>query len=86
MWNGHYSQKNYYTRSSDGAEMSTLGVSLRVTKQAAGQVDTTPKDIVKMWQTVATQRVAPPLVGKHGVPSGNSGDMGDIITTQTIYR
>jgi hypothetical protein len=27
-----------------------------------------------------------PLVGKHFIPFGKSGDMGDIITTQIIHR
>jgi hypothetical protein len=65
--------------------MSTWGVSLQVTKQAAGQVDTTREDIAKMWQKVSTHRGAP-LVGKHFIPFGKSGDMGDNITTQIIHR
>jgi hypothetical protein len=75
----------YYTRSSDGVKMSTSGVSLQVTKQAAGQVDTTREDIAKMWQKVSTHRGGP-LVGKHAIPFGKSGDMGDNITTQIIHR
>jgi hypothetical protein len=35
----------YYTRASDGVKLSTLGFSLQVTKQAAGQVDSTREDI-----------------------------------------
>jgi hypothetical protein len=38
-----------------------------------------------MWQKVSTHRGAP-LVGKHVVPFGKSGDMGDISTTQIIHR
>jgi hypothetical protein len=75
----------YYTRTSDGVKMSTLGVSLQVTNQAAGQVDSTREDIAKMWQKVSPHRVAP-LVGKHFVPFGKPGDMGDTITTQIIHR
>jgi hypothetical protein len=75
----------YYTRSSDGVKMSTLGFSLQVTKQAAVQVDTTREDIAKMWQKVSTHRGGP-LVGKHFVPFGKSGDMGDNITTRIIHR
>jgi hypothetical protein len=75
----------YYTRESDGVKLSTSGVSLQVTKQAAGQVDSTREDITKMWQTVSPLRGGP-LVGKHFVPFGKSGDMGDSITTQIIHR
>jgi hypothetical protein len=54
-----------------------------VTKQAAGQVDSTREDIAKMWQKVSPLKGGP-LVGKHFVPFGKSGDMGDSITTQII--
>jgi hypothetical protein len=66
-------------------KLSTSGVSLQVTKQAAGQVDSTREDIAKMWQKVSPHRGGP-LVGKHFVPFGKSGDMGDSITTQIIHR
>jgi hypothetical protein len=75
----------YYTRASDGVKLSTSGVSLQVTKQAAGQVDSTREDIAKMWQKVSPHRGGP-LVGKHFDPFGKSGDMGDTITTQIIHR
>jgi hypothetical protein len=75
----------YYTRASDGVKLSTLGVSLQVTKQAAGQVDSTREDIAKMWQNFSPLRGGP-LVGKHFVPFGNSGDMGDSITTKIVHR
>jgi hypothetical protein len=80
-----FSKTIYYTRSSDGEKMSTSGVSLQVTKQAAGQVDTTREDIAKMWQKVSSHRGGP-LVGKYFFPFGKSGDMGDIITTHIIHR
>jgi hypothetical protein len=69
----------YYTRVSDGVKLSTLGVSLQVTKKAAGQVDSTREDIAKMWQKVSLHKGGP-LVGKHVVPFGKSGD------TQIIHR
>jgi hypothetical protein len=75
----------YYTRASDGVKLSTSSVSLQVTKQAAGQVDSTREDIAKMWQKVSPHRGGP-LVGKHFVPFGKSGDMGDSITTQIIHH
>jgi hypothetical protein len=50
----------YYTRVSDGVRLSTSGVSLQVTKQAAGQVDSTREDIAKMWQKVSLLKGAPP--------------------------
>jgi hypothetical protein len=75
----------YYTRVSDGVKLSCLGVSLQVTKQAAGQVDSTREDIAKMWQKVSLHKGGP-LVGTHFVPFGKSGDMGDSITTQIIHR
>jgi hypothetical protein len=50
----------YYIRASGGVKMSTLGVSLQVTKQSAGQVDYTREDIAKMWQSVSPHRGAPP--------------------------
>jgi hypothetical protein len=75
----------YYTRVSDGVKLSTLGVSLQVSKQAAGQVDSTREDIAKMWQKVSLNKGGP-LVGKRFVPFGKSGDMGDSITTQIIHR
>jgi hypothetical protein len=75
----------YYTRAYDGVKLSTLGVSLQVTKQAAGQVDSTREDIAKMWQKVSLLKGGP-LVGKHFVPFGKSGDMGDSITTQSIHH
>jgi hypothetical protein len=65
--------------------MSTSGVSHQVTKQAAGQVHTTREDIAKIWKNVSTHRGGP-LVGKHFVPFGKSGDMRDNITTQTIHQ
>jgi hypothetical protein len=74
-----------YTRSSDGVKLSTSGFSLQVIKQAAGQVDSTREDIAKMWQKVSPLRGGL-LVGKHFVPFGKSGDMGDSITTQIIHR
>jgi hypothetical protein len=75
----------YYTRASDGVKLSTSGVSLQVTTQAAGQVDSTRDDIAKMWQNFSPLRGGP-LVGKHSVPFRKSGDMGDSITTQIIHR
>jgi hypothetical protein len=75
----------YYTRVSDGVKLSTSGVSLQVTKQVAGQVDATQEDIAKMWQKVSLHKGGP-LVGKHVVPFGKSGDMGDSITTQIIHH
>jgi hypothetical protein len=75
----------YYTRASDGVKLSTSGVSLQITKQAAGQVDSTREGVAKMWQKVSPLRGGP-LVGKHFVPFGKSGDMGDSITTQIIHR
>jgi hypothetical protein len=75
----------YYTRTSDGVKMSTLGVSLQIAKQSAGEVDTTREDISKMWQNVSTHRGGP-MVGKHFVPFGKLGDMGDNITAQIIHR
>jgi hypothetical protein len=50
----------YYTRASDGVKLSTSGVSLQVTKQAAGQADSMREDIAKMWQKVSPHRGAPP--------------------------
>jgi hypothetical protein len=38
-----------------------------------------------MWQKVSLLKGSP-LVGKHFVPFGKSGDMGDSITTQIIHR
>jgi hypothetical protein len=75
----------YYTRESEGVKLSTSGVSLQVTKQAAGQVDSTREDITKMWQKVSPHRGAP-LVGKHFVPFGKSEDMEDSMTTQIIHH
>jgi hypothetical protein len=75
----------YYTRASDGVKLSTLGVSLQVNKQAAGQVHSTREDIAKMWQKVSPLRGGP-LVGKNVVPFGKSGDMGDSITKKFIHR
>jgi hypothetical protein len=72
-------------RASDGVKLSTSGVSLQVTKQAAGQLDSTPEDISKMWQKVSLHKGSP-LVGKHVVPFGISGDMGDSITTKIIHH
>jgi hypothetical protein len=63
----------YYTRTSDAVKLSTSGVSLQVTKQASGQVDSTREDIAKMWQKVSPLRGGP-LVGKHSVnTSGKAG-------------
>jgi hypothetical protein len=80
-----FPKKIYYTRASDGVKLSTSGVSLQATKQAAGQVDSTREDIDKMWQKVSPLRGGP-LVGKHFVPFGKSGDMGDSITPQIIHH
>jgi hypothetical protein len=74
-----------YTRASDGVKLSTSGVSLQVTKQAAGQVDSTGEDIAKMWQNVSPLKGGP-LVGKHFVPFGKSGDTGDSFTIQIIHH
>jgi hypothetical protein len=38
-----------------------------------------------MWQKVSLHKGAP-LLGKHFVPFGKSGDMGDSITTQIIHH
>jgi hypothetical protein len=75
----------YYTRVSDGVKLSSSSVSLQVTKQAAGQVDSTREDISKMWQKLSLLKGGP-LVGKNFVPFGKSGDMGDSITTQIIHH
>jgi hypothetical protein len=75
----------YYTRVPDGVKLSISGVFLKVTKQASGQVDSTQEDIAKMWQKVSLLKGAP-LIGKHFVPFGKSGDMGDSITTKIIHR
>jgi hypothetical protein len=74
----------YYTRASECVKLSTSGVSLQVTKQSAGRVVSTRENIAKMWQKVSPHRGAP-LVGKHSIPFGKSGDMGDSITTQIIH-
>jgi hypothetical protein len=50
----------YYTRASDGVKLSASGVSLQVTKQVAGQVDSTREDIAKMWQEVSLHKGSPP--------------------------
>jgi hypothetical protein len=75
----------FYTRSSDGVKLSTSGVSLQVTKQAAGQVETMREDIAMMWQTASIHRGGP-LVGKNCVPFGKSGDIGDDVMTTNIQR
>jgi hypothetical protein len=49
----------YYTRVSDGVKLSTSGVSLQVTKKAAGQVDSTREDIAKMWKKFHLSREVP---------------------------
>jgi hypothetical protein len=64
----------YYTRASDGAKLSTSGVSLQVNKQAADQLYSNCEDIAKMWQKVSPLKGGP-LVGKHLVPFGKSGDV-----------
>jgi hypothetical protein len=43
------------------------------------------EDIAMMWQKASNHRDGP-LVGKHFVPFGKSGDMGDEITTKIIHR
>jgi hypothetical protein len=48
-------------------------------------VDSTREDIAKTWQKVSLHKGGP-LVGKHFVHFGKSGDMGDSITTQIIHR
>jgi hypothetical protein len=48
-------------------------------------VDSTREDIAKMWEKVSLLKGAP-LVGKHFVPFGKSGDMGDSATTQIIHH
>jgi hypothetical protein len=48
-------------------------------------MDSIREDIEKMWQKVSLHKGAP-LVGKHFVPFGKLGDMGDSITTQIIHR
>jgi hypothetical protein len=75
----------YFIKASDGVKLSTSGVSLQVTKQAAGQVDSMREDIAKMWQKVSPHRGGP-LAVKNVVPFGKSGDMGHSITTQIIHR
>jgi hypothetical protein len=57
----------YYTRASDGVKLSTSGVSLQVTKQAAGQVDSTRGDIAKCGKKFHLSKEGP-LVGKHVAP------------------
>jgi hypothetical protein len=76
-----FPKKIYCTRASDVVKLSTSGVSLQYTKQAAGQEDSTHEDIAKMKQKVSPLRGGP-LVGRHFVPFGKTGDMGDYITTQ----
>jgi hypothetical protein len=75
----------YYTRASEGVKLSTSGVSLQVTKQAAFQVDSTREDIAKMWQKVSPLKGGT-LVGKHFAPFAKSGNMGDSITTRIIHH
>jgi hypothetical protein len=57
----------YYTRASDGVKLPTSGVSLQVTKQAAGQVDSTREDITKMWQRVSPLRGGSLVVRSEGL-------------------
>jgi hypothetical protein len=49
----------YYTRASDSVKLSTSGVSLQVTKQAAGQVDSTREDIEKCGKKFHLSREVP---------------------------
>jgi hypothetical protein len=49
----------YYTRASDGVELSTLGVSLQVIKQSAGQVNSTCEDIAKNGKKFHLSREVP---------------------------
>jgi hypothetical protein len=60
-------------------KLSTSGVSLQVTKQAAGKVETMREYIAMMWQK-ASIHIGGPLVGKHFVPFGKYGDMGNDFT------
>jgi hypothetical protein len=64
-----FPKKIFYTRLSDGVKLSTFGVSLQVTKQAAGQAETMCEDISMSWQKASIHRGGP-LVGKHFAPFG----------------
>jgi hypothetical protein len=68
---GTFSSIDLFYKSLLWYKLSTLGVSIQVTKQAAGQVDSTQEGIVKMWQKVSLHKGAP-LVGKCVVPFGNT--------------
>jgi hypothetical protein len=74
-----------YTRPANGVKLSTSGVSIQVTKQAADKVETMREDIAMMWQTASINRGGT-LVGKYFVPFGKSRDMGDDVTTEIIHR
>jgi hypothetical protein len=50
----------YFTRASDGVKLSASGVSLQVTKQAAGQVYSTREDITKNMAKILTSQGIPP--------------------------
>jgi hypothetical protein len=75
----------FYTRSSNRVKLSTSGFSLQVTKKAAGRMETMREDIAMMWKKASIHRGGP-LVGKHFVPFGKYGDMGDDVTTKNIHR
>jgi hypothetical protein len=66
-------------------KLSNSGVSLQLTKKAAGKVGTMREDIAMMWQKASIHRGGP-LVGKQFVPFGKFGDMADDITTKHIHH
>jgi hypothetical protein len=61
------------------------GILLQATKQAAGELEKMREDIASVWQKVTSQ-MGGSLVGKHFVPFGKAGDMGDAIMTNIIYQ
>jgi hypothetical protein len=66
-------------------KLSTSGVSLQVTKQASGKVETMREDIAMVWQNASIHRGGP-LVGNKIVTFNKSGDIDNDVTAKNIRR
>jgi hypothetical protein len=80
-----FSKTIKYKRSKDGANMSTNGITLQVTKTHGITAAYFRAEMAEKWQKL-TARNGGTLCGKTSIPFGKEGDIGDEVMTNIIQQ
>jgi hypothetical protein len=80
-----YPKMIYYTHKSDNVKLATMGVTIQKMKKQGMDPNLPRETIAQKWQSL-NNRTCHALLGKHYIPFGRYGDMGDEIMTQIIHQ